>query len=320
VLVDRYDPAMAALIEDTLRSQRFDLVIASQWYMADYYRPAWGLPAIFEEVELGLFQDMRRQAANPLKRLRHSLTNLKLSAFLSGFLPNFCACTVVSPGERSLLEQTTGYNRVEVLPNGVDVASYQGEFAAPAEAHGFPYLVYTGSFRYPPNYDAMRWFTGEVLPLVLARTPELRLLITGDHAGLPLPEIEAPDGGGRAVRLTGFVPDVRPYVAAAAASLAPLRSGGGTRLKILEAMALRTPVIATSKGAEGLAVVPGKHLLVADTPQDYAAAVVRLLAEPALAAELADNAYALVRERYDWQALMPSFLAMVERCAAFPAN
>jgi glycosyltransferase involved in cell wall biosynthesis len=112
--------------------------------------------------------------------------------------------------------------------------------------------------------------------------------------------------------LTGFVDDVRPLIARSWASIVPLHTGGGTRLKILEAMALRTPVIATSKGAEGLDVQSGKHLLIADTPETFVQQVVRLLRQPQLRENLAEEAYALVREKYDWQVIMPHFLNLIE--------
>jgi glycosyltransferase involved in cell wall biosynthesis len=136
----------------------------------------------------------------------------------------------------------------------------------------------------------------------------VQFTITGDHANLPLPPADR-------VTLTGFVDDVRPLIAAAGVSVVPLRVGGGTRLKILEAMALRTPVVTTSKGAEGLDVQPGEHLLIADTPEAFAAASLRLLQEPGLRQRLADNAYRLVAEKYDWAVTMPRFLELVERVA-----
>jgi glycosyltransferase involved in cell wall biosynthesis len=154
----------------------------------------------------------------------------------------------------------------------------------------------------------MTWFLAEVYPRIQAQVTDVRLLITGDHADLPLPPTDN-------LTLTGFVDDVRPLVAAASISLVPIRVGGGTRLKILEAMALHTPVVATTKGAEGLDVQHGDHLLIADTPESFAQAVLRLLGDPALRQKLADNGYQLVRERYDWAAVMPTFLNLIERVA-----
>jgi glycosyltransferase involved in cell wall biosynthesis len=154
----------------------------------------------------------------------------------------------------------------------------------------------------------MTWFLQEVYPRIQAQAPDVCVTITGDHADLPLPPADN-------VTLTGFVDDVRPLIASAWVSLVPIRVGGGTRLKILEAMALGTPVVTTSKGAEGLDAKHGEHLLIANSPEAFAEAVIRLLQEPGLRQRLADKAYQLVQERYDLAALMPRFLDLVERVA-----
>jgi glycosyltransferase involved in cell wall biosynthesis len=159
-----------------------------------------------------------------------------------------------------------------------------------------------------PNYEAMVWFLGEVYPHVQAQVPEVKLTITGAPAQRRLPPAKN-------VNQTGFVDDVRPLIARAWGSLVPIHSGGGTRLKILEAMALGTPVVATSKGAEGLDVQAGQHLLIGDTPESFAREVVRLLMEPELRWHLVNNAAQLIREKYDWAVVMPRFLDLVEQVA-----
>jgi glycosyltransferase involved in cell wall biosynthesis len=151
----------------------------------------------------------------------------------------------------------------------------------------------------------MQWFLSEVYPIVQARVPAVKLVITGKNNAATLPAAEN-------VTLTGFVEDIRPLIASAWISLAPLQVGGGTRLKILEAMALGTPVVATRKGAEGLEAADGEHLLVADTPAQFAEAVVRLLQDRKLRQKLATNSCQLVREQYDWSVIMPEFLDLVE--------
>ena len=136
-------------------------------------------------------------------------------------------------------------------------------------------LIYSGALSYSANYDAVSWFVQEILPLVRARRPAVRMSVTGDSGGRTLPSTEG-------LELTGFLSDVRPLIAASWTSLAPLRVGGGTRLKILESMALRTPVVATSKGAEGIEAEPGRHLLVADTATTFSESLIRLLDDPPL--------------------------------------
>jgi glycosyltransferase involved in cell wall biosynthesis len=154
----------------------------------------------------------------------------------------------------------------------------------------------------------MVWFLREVYPHVQAQVTDVRLSITGDHADRPLPPASN-------VALTGFVDDVRPLIARSWGSVVPLHTGGGTRLKILEAMALGTPVVATPKGAEGLDVQDGEHILIADTPETFAQQVIHLLKKPELRQQLADNAHQLIREKYDWEVVLPRFLDLIERVA-----
>jgi len=166
-------------------------------------------------------------------------------------------------------------------------------------------LIYTGSFLFPANYEAMKWFVQEIFPKILLQLPETQLLITGDHADLPFPHSHN-------VKLVGYVDDIKSMVASSRLSIVPLLTGGGTRLKILEAMAIGIPVVATSKGAEGLNAVSGEHLLVADSPDEFADAVIAVLKDDYLYKKLSANGKLLVSENYDWQSVMPRFLKLVE--------
>jgi len=193
---------------------------------------------------------------------------------------------------------------ITILPNCVDMKDYDGVKLGPLRNT----LIFTGSFHYKANYEAMVWFLDKVFPTIRKQVPDAELTITGDHCGLPLPSIEN-------VRLAGYVDDIRSLIAKSWVSLAPLLTGGGTRLKILEAMALRIPVVATSKGAEGLEVEAGRDLFIANTPEDFAQCVIQLLREPDIRKKLSDNGYKVVSEKYDWAGVMPKFLELVERVA-----
>jgi len=304
-VVDTFSPDMARHIEGMLSAGHYDVIIASQIMMAGYSPGFCGLPALFEEVELGVPYEQFAHASSLRRRIRYGLTWLKHRRYLGRLLCHFRACTVVSEQERRLLSRTVpNYQAIEIIPNCIDLSDY-------GDVHERPQpdtLIFTGSFRYFANHDAMVWFLREVYPHIQAQAPDVHLTITGDHANLPLPPADN-------VTLTGFVDDVRPLIASSWISLAPIRQGGGTRLKILEAMALRTPVVATPKGAEGLEAHDGEHLLIADTPEAFAEAVVRLLKAPGLRQRLADNAYQLVRGKYDWAVVMPRFLDLVEQVA-----
>ncbi|MFZ0427233.1 MAG: glycosyltransferase [Acidobacteriota bacterium] len=307
-VVDTFSPEMAHAIREEVANRKFDLVIASQEGTAVYARCFEGIPALFEEVEIAVLYERQSRAENILSRSRHYLTWLKQKHHLARMLGSFRACTVVSDQEQALLSsQIPGLPHVEVIPNCVSLSDYR----VPAEPPRRKRLIFTGSFRYEPNHEAMCWFVREVYPQVRQRVPDVELLITGDPAGLTLP----PEPG---VTLAGHVPDVRPLVAESSVSLAPIHVGGGTRLKILEAMALGTPVIATPKGAEGLRVVSGRDLLIADTPEQFIEATVRVLTDASLRRRLANSAFRLVGSRYDWPVVMPQFLRLLDRVARRP--
>ncbi len=300
---DTYSPAMANLIRRALTAQQFDLVVASQTTMAGYAPLFSSIPALFEEAELGVYHDQYARASSVPQRLRGALTWAKHRAWLAALLEHFRAVTVVSAQEKNLVEKHVSERRpVSVIPNFLWLTEYQIP-PHPAQPNT---LVFTGSFRYAANYDAVVWFAREILPQIRAQLPDVQLLVTGDHADLPLP---SNDG----VVLKGVVADIRPVIAEAWLSVVPLRVGGGTRLKILEAMALRTPVVTTSKGAEGLDARNDEHLLIADTAQDFAAQVIRLTQDVALRERLTENAFQLVRAKYDAQVVLPQFLQLVEQ-------
>jgi polysaccharide biosynthesis protein PslH len=303
-LVDTHNPDMERMIQQAVRKTRYDLVIASQLSMAAYYRSFQGVPAIFEEVELGIYQP--GDAGDRSSMVRRSITWAKHRRFMSRLLQHFMLCTVVSDVERQILASAVpGYRAIHVVPNSVEaepVSRRAGSRVADS-------LIFTGSLRFAPNHDAMTWFLNEIFPAVRAEVPGVRLTITGDAGSQP--PVTDPN-----VVLTGQVADVRSLVAASAISLAPIRVGGGTRLKILEAMALRTPVVATTKAVEGLEARNGEHVLIADTPAEFADAVRRLLRDPAGAREMAERAWGLYRSRYDSKVVVPAFLRLVDHAAA----
>ncbi len=306
-LVDTFSSEMRQWIEGKLLSGNYDLVIASQLNMASYSPYFQGVPALFEEVELSIYYESFSKNTAMLPRARSYLSWLKLRCYLVRLMRNFNACTVVSIKEQQLLSMLILADQpTEIIPNCINLNEYQEN----NHLETIPYsLIFTGSFRYLPNYNAMNWFLGEIYPLVEAQLPEIKLTITGDHDDLPLPSRNN-------VNLTGYVDDIRSYIARSSISIVPIQEGGGTRLKILEAMALRTPVVTTTKGAEGLDAKQGQHLLIADTPAAFADSVCRLLADPSLQRQLATNAFRLVKERYDCASVLPDFLSLVERVAA----
>ncbi|MCC6300293.1 MAG: glycosyltransferase [Anaerolineales bacterium] len=301
-LVDTFSPEMAGTISRLIGESQYDLVIASQLDMAAYYPYFGRLPAVFEELEIGLSLPTLNGSANWKSLIRSSLTWIKYREYLRRLLGAFRVVTVASTTEKELaLRHFANLRNVVVIPNCLDMAEYQGihvELQSNA-------LVFAGSFRYRVNYEAMQWFVGNVFPLVLNKVPSARLIITGDHAGLPLSSY-------RNVTLAGHVDDVKSLIASSAVALAPLWSGGGTRLKILESLALGTPVVSTRKGAEGLDVVNGKTAMLSDDPVEFADMVVQLLENPALRQSLSAEGQNLVRQKYSVDVMSSTFDSLLQ--------
>jgi glycosyltransferase involved in cell wall biosynthesis len=201
----------------------------------------------------------------------------------------------VSEVDRRLLLTTNPRLRVDVIPNGVDTKIYQPL----PEGDSTPALVFVGNMDYRPNVDAMMYFCSQVLPRVRCALPDVQMWIVGIN---PRAEVRHLEGEG--VHVTGRVDDVRPYYARSTACVVPLRAGGGTRLKILEAMAFGRPVVSTTIGCEGLDVVDGEHLFIADSADEFAEQTVRLLLDEALRRRVATEARRLAETCYDWDVVV----------------
>lgn len=312
-VVSRPIAAMSRLLAETLRSGTFDAVIASTEMMADYALQApSGTARILEEHNsmTRWMHERYREQASAVQRLRCWASWQKTRLYEARLFKQFDLVTMVSEQDAGITRALLPLGRpaVHVVPNGVDCAHNRPGLAQPQPDR----LVFNGSLTYSANYDAMRWFLAEVYPRVKAQVPGATLTITGSTQGVDLAGLALDEG----VTLTGFVEDVRIPVAEAAVAVAPIRQGGGTRLKILEAMALGTPVVATSKGAEGLEVADGKHLLLADDPETFAGRTVELLRDVGLRGRLAADARRLVEQRYDWVAIGRRFTALVEETVA----
>lgn len=306
-IVDTYSPEMEVLICDAISKKPYDLVIASQLSMASYYPCFKGIPALFEEIELGIFHDQATRVGSRIKRLRSSLTWFKLRKYLSRLLDSFQACTVASEQERQLfISSFPKYQeKIEVMPNCINLDDYKDLDVKPKPNS----LIFSGSFKYDVNYEAMNWFVREVYPRVLEQIPDADLVISGDHANKPLPPLKS-------IIMTGYVDDIKSLIASCSVSIAPMWTGGGTRLKILEAMAIGVPVVATSKGAEGLGAQDGEHLLIADDPDAFAKSVIKLLKDTNFRDHLSANAIHFVKKKYDCSAVMPRFMNLVEKVSA----
>ena len=204
---------------------------------------------------------------------------------------------VCSRADQEAIQYLAPELEITLLSNGVDLAQYsryQGD-TVPFD------LLFTGKMDYRPNIDAMLWFGAEVLPYIQAACPTVRLGIVGQR---PHPRL-APLRANPAVTITGFVDQILPYIAGAKVFIAPFRVGGGTRLKLLEAMAMRKPIVATTVGAEGYPVTSGQEMILVDQPTEMAQAIIRLLADQAERDRLGERAFQFVENHYSWEALVP---------------
>ena len=198
-----------------------------------------------------------------------------------------------------------GVQRVAAVPTGVDVAYFQPT----AEAQPATDLVFVGSMDWMPNIDGAVWFVNEVLPLIRRKMPDCSLGVVGRTPGREVTELAERESR---IRITGTVADVRPWLWESKVSIVPLRIGGGTRLKIYEGMAARTPVVSTTVGAEGLDITPGENILIADEPEAFAEACVRLLNDGNERRRLADAAWQHVETKHSWEAAAVQFERALE--------
>lgn len=300
---------MSKQMIDTLggitRGERYDVVYLEGIHMAGYVEPLAELfgefPRVVNDWHNIESELMRRySAASPSlpRRLYANRTARQLEWVERRQLERGFGNVVCSERERAKLLGIVPGARIATIENGVDTGYFAEIAASPPSANN---IVYVGSMDYHPNIDAVVWFARNIWPKVRETLSGCRLVIVGQKPAPAVVALQEVEG----IEVTGTVPDVRPYYRDALAAVVPLRTGGGTRLKILEAMAAGVPVISTALGAEGLSVEPGRHLIVADADDAgaWARELVRLSGSEAWRRELTAAAVAMVRERYDWTAL-----------------
>jgi len=290
-------------LDRLLGARAFDLVVC------DFLFPAVNLPGqlpcpavlFTHNVEAEIWRRHAETKTNPIGRALYAAQYRRMLRFERECLARFDGVLAVSEADRdTFLSLYPGAirRRVHVVPTGVDTTF----FSPSAGASPSNSLVFTGSMDWLPNEDAMLHFCRDILPRVRAKAPSVTLSVVGRAPTPAVTRLGDEDG----ITVTGRVDDVRPYVRDAAVYVVPLRVGGGTRLKIFEAMAMGKAIVSTTIGAEGLPVLDGEHLLIADDPQAFAAATVRLLQSPAERERLGTAARELVASRYEWSAVAGS--------------
>ncbi len=282
-------------------NEGIDAVHCEHLNMAQYAMAGDGVKRIIDmhNVESEIMRRYADKASDPLKAIYSKMTAKKLARYERDVLRNFDLCVAVSARDADHMREFC--SNTVVVDNGVDLDS----FLLCEDIVTEPRLVYTGWMKYHANNDAAKYFCDEILPAIKKDRSEVTVDIVGKE---PSDEVlRLSDIAG--VNVTGAVPDIRSYINKASVYIVPLRVGGGTRLKILEAMAIGIPIVSTSIGCEGIGLTNEKDILIADTAKDFARQTLRLLDDAALRKHLAANARELVEERFSWKMIGEKLLS-----------
>jgi sugar transferase (PEP-CTERM/EpsH1 system associated) len=287
-------------VERLLATNQFDLVVS------DFLPPIVNLPSdlpcpavlFTHNVESEIWRRHAETATGTIRRFLYGTQYRRMLAFEGQALRRFDGLLAVSDADRETFARLypgVDAREIHVVRTGVDTDYFAPAPSAPDSVE----LVFTGSMDWLPNEDGMLWFCREILPLVHAQMPAVTVSIVG-RAPTPAVKKLAEQRG---VRVTGRVDDVRPYMSEAAVFVVPLRIGGGTRLKIFEAMAMAKAVVSTTVGAEGLPVTHGRDVVLADSVEHFADAVLHLIRDVSARRQLESAGRALVAEHFDWSAV-----------------
>jgi glycosyltransferase involved in cell wall biosynthesis len=311
---------MYQLVRQLVRTQHFDIVHADQLTMAQFALAVRnapsakrGSPAIVFDAHNAVWTivERLRQGAPPFMRPVLSLEARRIRHYEGSLIEEFDHTLAVSSIDQQALlrgaansggKNLLAFNlqsKISIIPISVDCVSLQ-----PVRSVSGSFNILTvGTLFYPPNADGVRWFMRQVFPLVRQSIPDAHLTIVGPHP--PKDMVQAAAHSSHAITVTGYVPELMPYFESTAVMVVPVRAGSGMRVRILEALARGMPVVTTTTGVEGIEAIDGEHLLVADQPDEFAQAVVRLLENKELAERLGRNGRSLIEDKYDWQVVLP---------------
>jgi sugar transferase (PEP-CTERM/EpsH1 system associated) len=301
--------SMRAAIRQELTARKYDVVCCDFLFPWINFDPKTSPAAtlLFQHnVESALWNRQWRVQRNALKLVYFYLQYLKLRAHEVRACQEFDLVVAVSDADRDFMKRDFLVKECHSVPTGVDTEFYQ-PCSEPRSQHE---LVFTGAMDWMPNEDAICWFAADVLPKIAAEIPEVRFTVVGRN---PTPTLKKLAGNQPRLNLTGRVDDIRPYVARAAVYVVPIRVGGGTRLKVYEAMAMQKAIVSTSVGAEGLDVVDGKEIRYANDADSFARVTIELLRDEAQCIRLATAAREAVVERFGWCVATRAFDRALQR-------
>jgi polysaccharide biosynthesis protein PslH len=291
---------MRRQVEALVRTEDFDSIVC------DFLFPAANLPdlgatVLFQHnVEALIWKRQMDNAAGPAHRFYFRGQYDRMQRYEGQVCRGAKSVIAVSAADVHAMRSLYGVSRIAAVPTGVDL-DYFAPSARPVPTAD---LVFAGSMDWMPNIDGIQWFVEEVLPLIRKRRPDCSLVIAGRSPTADILRMAAKDSR---IRVTGTVSDIRPYLWESAVSIVPLRIGGGTRLKIYEAMAAKIPVVSTNIGAEGLDIRNGDDIHIANSPVEFSERCLALLDDPGARSRMADIAFSIVASRYSWEIVSRKF-------------
>ncbi|MDD5543496.1 MAG: glycosyltransferase family 4 protein [Acidobacteriia bacterium] len=296
----------AARAESRLQVCSYSMAAADELCMAPYVKSFDGPRLIMrQKIDCLHFREVASKQRWGKEKLLQLLEVQKLCRYERRTLGNFHAGVCCSESDAGVLRELNAGMPLTVIPNGVDFNYFTSQLGW----SGPPTVLYIGTMNYYPNIDAVHYFFEAIYPHLKARVPEVRINVVGHN---PPPEI-LNWAKFQGVQITGSVPDIRPYLKECHVCIVPLRLGGGTRLKIMESIAVGRPVVSTSVGAEGIGMKNREHLMVADDPELFAEHTAELLRNPELGRALIEKARPYVQANFSWSVLGEQFEAACRR-------
>lgn len=299
-------PELETLLNDLTQREKFDIIHADQLNMARFAVRLRGGARVLDEHNAvwTIVARMARQTSLPPKRLLLELEARRLRRYEGAICNRFDAVLTVSEPDRRFLELAAAESGVGLPPTTVIPIAVDARGSPPVRRVATPRTILSmATMFWPPNVEGVLWFAKAVYPLVKREAPEVNFAIVGARPPASVRRLADLDPS---IKVTGYVEDPQPYLEQTAALIVPVHAGGGMRVKILEALARGLPIVSTTIGYEGIDLIPGEHLLVGDTPEDFAAALIRILRDPALGRRLATAGRRLAEERYDWRTVNPA--------------
>lgn len=282
-------------IHNIVMSKHFDVVHYDTISLAEYLKQTCHIPAVLNHHNIESAMMLRRalNSTNIVKRLYFLLEGRKLREYEKQMGRRFHSNLTVSELDRARLSTIIPGKRIHVVPNGVDI----GYFSGRSERIIKNSLVFSGRLNSYANQDAVRFLIREICPLLKAEVGQVHLMVVGRNPTREMLKMADADSN---IEILGDVVDVRPYLAKGEIYVCPVRDGGGTRLKLLDAFAMGKAVVSTSIGCEGLDVRPNDNILIADSPSEFVKQITRVFRDPALRVVLGQEARKLVEDQYCW--------------------